>query len=315
MSPEKPNTIHNVSKSIHKSFRILLLLPLVLAGFSTTVVPIGPVAAQEPTGDSSIVAPTIISNIFSTIDIRVEDVGDLPEDIDGWNLGGTLDPAILGIVAIQNGPVLNPECDAMGGAALYRSVVNPGTGEWAASELCFAGLPHPTDAGFVGSGVLVTIEIQIRGEACTSIDLDENQSFLRDIDGFDSASVSATVTDGEFCSASQFPTDFSGSAANVSHRKLSLGDSLTFHANVKSTGPVSVYVEFKIDRPDGLIELVIAGPVTLQPGNENNMHVDYTPPKVGFYAVSATPFWSEDGGATYSYKGSTETKELDFRVV
>ena len=297
--------------------RVLILLPLLLAGFAT-VPAISPAAAMP--GDSRIVAPNVMTHsvgpnpghslsVDDTIsfDIRVEDVGELPEDMDGWNLVGSLDPSFFRILTVQDGDALDAACLDMGGSTLYRASVDLRSGEWAASELCAASLPHPTDMGFTGSGVLVTLNVRVLQVGVSSIDLDEAASFLRDIDGFDSMSIAAGVYDGSFDNTPAESADFSGQAATASPRSVSLGDIVTFHATVQSSASVPVIVEFQVLRPSGAIDAVIAGPDT-----QGSMFVEYMTTETGFHQVFATAYWSEDGGTNYIYAGHVESNNLDF---
>lgn len=307
--------------------RVLTLLPLLLASIYISVAPVGIVAAQEVTGDSTIVAPTVAThsagpnpghslpnNNLYDITITAEDVGPLPEDMDGWNLVGSLDPAFFTILAVQNAPGLGPECTAMGGSSLYSSSVNQALGTWSASELCFVGLPHPTDSGATGSVSLATLQLRVKQIGCSTINLDESNSFLRDVDGFSSAAIPATVLDGTFCNTPDFSAGFSGQAATVSPRRLSLGGDVRFHANVQSNGAVSMIVEFKVLRPDAVTDRVVCGPVAVAPNTGTSVSCSYTPPKVGFYSVQATAYWSEDGGMNYLYADGTQSRNLDFTV-
>ena len=302
--------------------RVLILLPLILAGIYLPLGYIG-FAYAEVAGDSQIMAPTSSSHSIGPdpllgpgvldISITLDALGPSPEDMDGWNLQGTLDPRFFRINAIQDGSTLDNECLDMGGNTLFRSSADLRTGEWGASELCFAGLPHPVDAGATTGGVLLTIQVAVVAVGCSSIDLDEPNSYLRDIDEFDSLSIPAAVNDGMFCNTADFTSDYSGQAVTVSPRRLDLGGMVGFHAQVRSTGAVSMIVLFEIERPDGGIDVLVGGPVMLS-GNTEGITVDYTPDAPGFYAVQATSYWSEDGGAHYIYLGDIESRNLDFTV-
>ena len=169
---------------------MLILLPILLSSLYITVGAIGIAAADGVPGDSAIMGPSVATHSegpnpghgltvdsFFDITYRIDNVGPLAEDVDGWNLAGRLDPAFFRILAVQNGAFLNQECSDMGGADLYRSSVNLATGEWAASELCVAGLPHPEDAGATGGGALAVVQVRVLQIGCSLLDLDTANSF------------------------------------------------------------------------------------------------------------------------------------------
>ncbi len=306
--------------------RVLILLPLVLAMLVGAQVYTAPAGIAAAASSTMIVAPTvvdhssgpspapgiIVTDSFFDIFVDVANVG--PRDIDGYNVAGQLDIHMFSIIAVRDGGVGNAECDAMGGSQLFQTAVNLHTGEWAASKLCTAGLPAP-EPGFTGSGHLVRIIVKVRAIGCSAIPLVTRESFLRDLDGFDSVPVPADVVNGNYCNTPEFSSDFSGHASGVSPRTLGLGNSVKLHSNVQSTGATSALVVYSILKPNGKTDVVKSGPTALIPNTGTNMpDATYTPGATGDYSVSATLYWSEDGGVNFLYKGSTETRNFDFRV-
>ncbi len=152
------------------------------------------------------------------------------------------------------------------------------------------------------------------------VSLDSANTFLRDIDGFTSAPIPAGVQDGSINNSLHL-CDFSGQAATLSPRTLSLGANVTLHANISCDSTFnSARVQFDIATPSGPHNIVLSPAVQGNATSGVNVAATYTPLEPGFYTVTGTVLWSEDGGILFTYSAvafgsnSPQTRNFDFTV-
>ncbi len=154
----------------------------------------------DPNG-TRVTAPIIINTALAAgamvnLTIRVENVGPLPQDLDGWQVRLQLNASLLQITRIIEGPVLADIASALGGVTLFGKQINNTAGTAFANDLLILGTPQPSDEGFTGSGDLVYIEVRVLTSGRT--DLSFFNTLLRDIDGTTVSSIDHTDVNGVF---------------------------------------------------------------------------------------------------------------------
>jgi hypothetical protein len=293
--------------------RVLLILPMLLASLYIAV-PAIPIAVHAATGASISVDPASFashsigksligpsSNTY-TITVNLQNVAG-PADMQAWNIAGKVDPnffRVQGLPLFSISP-LKPVCNANFGADFYTTYIDPLTGRFAASEYC-GGLAD--GQGYIGSGgALLTVTLKVVGVGVSSICLDTSQSFLVTIAGGVNSNIPVAVGGcATFNNSPAFSADVAG--GNIQGPKsVAAGTSVGYHVPLTSTGPVIAQAELTILRPNGKTTHVFSGPVTLS--GTGDAFFSYTPTLAGFYQVTASVVWSEDGGAHYLYAGAT----------
>jgi hypothetical protein len=296
--------------------RVLLILPMLLASLYIAA-PAVHVVAHATTGASIDISPASVvthsigpayplvsppTNNTITYTISLHNVG--PSDMQAWNLVGKVDPnffAIVGLPLASLSP-LKPLCNANFGVDFYTTFSDVLTGKFAASEYC-GGLSD--GQGYVGTGgVLLTLKLKVISTAragVTPITLDSSNTFLVTIAGGVSSNIPVTTSNAVFDDSPAFSADVV--SANIQGPKsvpcnnvlpsLKCTSSVNIHVPLISNAPLTMRAELIIVRPDHRIDRVASGPIAVS--GTGDAFLTYTPPKVGFYQVSAVGFWTEDG--------------------
>ena len=119
-----------------------------------------------------------------TLAINVTNIGPIPEDMDAWQVSVQLNPSLLRILNVRDGPVLDDIAENLGGTTFPTTQFNATAGTVFANELLIlpGAPPQPENLGFTGSGDLVYIDVEVQAYGNSSISFDTARTYLRDID-------------------------------------------------------------------------------------------------------------------------------------
>ncbi len=104
----------------------------------------------------NVVDTHILPNNVTTFAINVANVGPIPETLHAWQLNLYLNPGILKITQIIEGPALSDIANALGGSTLFTGKFNATTGLVQSDDLIYVS--NYPDAGFVGNGTILYVK-------------------------------------------------------------------------------------------------------------------------------------------------------------
>jgi len=157
-----------------RSLTRLLLLTLLL-GTASSFVP----RLIHATNSALIVAPAVIDlslgpGSVTTFAVNVSNVGPSPETLYDWQLFLQMNPNLLKITQVIEGPALSNIANALGGYTLFTGIFNSTTGLVKTDDL-LALPPGHVNEGLVGSGTLVYVKVQVLAYGTTNLVLNNTE--------------------------------------------------------------------------------------------------------------------------------------------
>jgi len=228
-----------------KRNRVSLVIVLFLVSILSLAFAPRPVIA---TNNAIISAPNVVdthilpSNV-TTFAINVANVGPSPETLHAWQLNLYLNPGILKITQVIEGPALSDIANALGGSTLFTGKFNATTGLVQSDDLIVVS--NYPDAGFVGNGTILYVKVQVLALGTTSLVM--NNTSLISIAGSTATEIQHTVINGLF---SNIPFNIAPTASFTVSPMPTMGNPVQFDASA-SYDPDGSIAKYSWDFGDG----------------------------------------------------------------